>query len=161
MDNLDPLRFVKFYASVKHAGQEYSLGQPYVVHLKATDDVLVRFGVTDLVMRTAAWLHDVIEDQGVTARDIAEMFGEEVATLVAAVTNEEGPNRKARGLLTYPKIRKTPRAVQLKLADRIANVENGGRMVQKYREEYEDFRRALYVPGEYENMWQHLDKLLS
>jgi (p)ppGpp synthase/HD superfamily hydrolase len=90
------------------------------------------------------------------------MFGEEVARLVHAVTNEPGPNRKQRGMATYPKIRDAGDcAVALKLADRIANVEMGGKLVAMYAKEYEDFRRALYTPGQNEPMWAHLDSLLK
>jgi hypothetical protein len=47
------------------------------------------------------------------------------------------------------------------LADRIANVEHGGKLVDMYKREYEDFRRALYTKDEYENMWNHLDGLMK
>lgn len=125
---LDPLRFIKFYASTKHAGQMYSGGLPYTHHLQAVEDVLRRFGVTDEDMLTAAWGHDMIEDCDVKIKDVAEMFGNRVAELISAVTNEKGDNRKIRAALTYPKIRATFGAVQLKLADRIANVEAGGNL---------------------------------
>lgn len=55
-------------------------------------------------------------------------------------------NRKTRNAATYPKIRDGgPRAVCLKLADRIANVRNGGGSVQMYKREHEDFRRGIYL----------------
>lgn len=165
MTRLDPLRFAKFYATVKHVNNSYS-GLPYTHHLAAVESVLRRFGVTPdndagLEMLIAAWLHDVVEDvEDVKVKDVAEMFGDRVAELVAAVTNESGENRKARAAATYPKIRRTPGATMLKLADRIANVEMGGKLVKMYADEYEDFRRALYTKGHYEDMWAHLDKLL-
>ena len=90
------------------------------------------------------------------------MFGDEVAQLVSAVTNEDGPNRKTRAALTYPKIRNAgTNAITLKLADRIANVENGGKLVDMYRKEYADFRWTLYMQGSLDNMWTHLDSLLK
>jgi (p)ppGpp synthase/HD superfamily hydrolase len=110
---------------------------------------------------TAAWLHDVVEDAGVKVKELAEMFNDRVSQLVEAVTNESGANRKIRAALTYPKIRAIPDAVRLKLADRIANVEHGGKLVEMYRREYDDFRRALYSPGQWEEMWSHLDGLLA
>jgi (p)ppGpp synthase/HD superfamily hydrolase len=170
---LDPLRWAKFYASIKHAGQCYAGGLPYTHHLAAVEAVLRRFGIGSLPTRgdndcatqedllTAAWLHDVCEDCGVKRKEISELFGEYVAELVWAVTNEPGENRKVRGALTYPKIRSVRGATTLKLADRIANVEQGGNLVGMYRKEYEDFRRALYTVGENEPMWAHLDGLLA
>lgn len=158
---MDPLRHVKFFATVKHAGQSYS-GLPYTHHLAAVESVLKRFNVTDEALLAASWLHDVVEDTDVKVKEIEEMFGHEVAVLVSAVTNEDGPNRKSRHALTYPKIREAgEKAIRLKLADRIANVESGGNLVGMYKKEHEDFRRALYTPGQAEDMWAHLNKILS
>jgi hypothetical protein len=64
-------------------------------------------------------------------------------------------------MLTYPKIRAVKGATRLKLADRIANVEQGGKLVDMYRKEYEDFKRNLFVTGENEDMWKHLDGLMA
>jgi (p)ppGpp synthase/HD superfamily hydrolase len=159
---MDPLRHVKFFAAVKHTGQIYSGGMPYTHHLAAVESVLRRFGVTDENMLSAAWLHDVLEDTETSSKEIEEMFGAEIVRLVKAVTNEDGPNRKTRNALTYPKIREAgENAVKLKLADRIANIETGGSLVQMYKKEYEDFKRALYTVNQAEEMWNHLDLLLN
>lgn len=158
---MDSLRFVKFFANVKHAGQLYSSGLPYTHHLAAVEAVLRRFGTTDETMLMGAWLHDVVEDTPTKLKEVEEMFGADVARLVAAVTNEEGENRKIRAALTYPKIRAAgPDALRLKLADRIANVESGGNLIKMYKKEYEDFRRSLYTAGQNEDMWAHLDTLM-
>lgn len=158
---MDPLRHVKFFAAVKHAGQTYA-GLPYTHHLAAVEQVLRRFNITDENMLTASWLHDVVEDTEVKLKEVEEMFGPEVARLVHAVTNEDGPNRKVRHALTYPKIREAgEKAIQLKLADRIANVEAGGNLVGMYRKEHEDFKRALYTSGQADTMWEHLNALMK
>ena len=158
---MDPLRHVKFFAAVKHGNQTYSNGLPYTHHLAAVEQVLRRFGVEEHAMLEAAWLHDVVEDTTTKLKDVAEMFGERVAALVGSVTNEPGPNRKMRGLATYPKTLAQEGGVCLKLADRIANVEAGGKLVDMYRKEYDGFRRALYTPGICEEMWAHLDELMK
>lgn len=158
---MDPLRHVKFFAAVKHAGQTYGSGLPYTHHLAAVEQVLRRFNITDESLLTASWLHDVVEDTETKLKEIEEMFGPEVARLVHAVTNEDGPNRKTRHALTYPKIREAgDKAIRLKLADRIANVESGGNLIGMYKKEYDDFRRALYTPNQAEDMWAHLDSIL-
>jgi len=159
---MDPLRHVKFFATVKHAGQTYSSGLPYTHHLAAVEQVLRRFNISDESLLTASWLHDVVEDTPTKLKEVEEMFGPEVARLVHAVTNEAGPNRKSRHALTYPKIREAgEKAIRLKLADRIANVEAGGNLVGMYQKEHEDFRRALYTSGQAEDMWTHLNTLLG
>ncbi len=156
------LKFAQFFATTKHAGQQYS-GLPYTHHLQAVETILHRFPEVDdeSEMFIAAWLHDVVEDTPTKLKEVEEMFGYRVGELVGAVTNEDGPNRKIRNALTYPKIRTVRGAVRLKLADRIANVESGGKLVDMYKREYEDFHRALYTPGQYETMWKHLDNLLK
>lgn len=159
---MDPLRHVKFFATVRHADQRYSSGLPYTHHLAAVEQVLRRFGVSDENLLTASWLHDVVEDTETKVKEIEEMFGSEVARIVHAVTNEDAPNRKMRHALTYPKIRDAGlSAITLKLADRIANVESGGNLIGMYRKEHEDFRRALYTPGQAEEMWAHLNSLIG
>jgi len=166
MSLMDIIAAAKSYATLHHVirkGQLYGV-VPYTHHLDQADRVLLRFDEDRIVLRTAIWLHDVVEDTDVKLRDIEENFGEEVATLVGAVTSEEGPNRRTRNALTYPKIRTAgPDAVRLKLADRIANVENGGGSVSMYFREYPDFRHALFSPVDSLNssMWGHLDHLLQ
>lgn len=167
------------FATQKHVldnHQLYGNLLPYTHHPAAVVEVLRRFGFTDEVIVTAAWLHDIVEDtrdkpNEVRVRDIEELFGEEVAELVRAVTSDEGPNRKVRNALTYPRIFAAgERAIVLKLADRIANIEYGGRAREMYKKEYPEFRRALfdanavgnspkYQLGQYQ-MWEHLDDLL-
>lgn len=159
----DPITQAKHFATLEHVtkrGQLYGV-LPYTHHLERVDNVLIRFGhEEDMELRVGAWLHDVMEDCGIKRKLIEEVFGENVADLVWRVTNEPGENRKVRGMLTYPKIRESERATVLKLADRIANVENGGTLVKMYLKEYEDFRRAIYTPNVAEAMWSHLNQLL-
>lgn len=166
----------QMFATQKHVSDNHQLygWLPYTHHLAAVDAVLVRFGHKDEVIRAAAWLHDVVEDtrgcnNEVRVRDIEEAFGEDVAALVGAVTSEPGENRKVRNALTYPKIiAGGERAVALKLADRIANCESGGRAIVMYRKEHAEFRRNLHPGGNNLDertanglMWAHLDDLLE
>jgi guanosine-3',5'-bis(diphosphate) 3'-pyrophosphohydrolase len=164
---MDQLTAAKHFATLHHVirkGQLYG-PVPYTHHLSDVEGVLREFGITDEDMLVASWLHDVIEDTDVKVRDIEESFGSCVATLVSAVTSEDGPNRKTRNALTYPKIRGTGNAAtKLKLADRIANVRNGGSSVEMYRREHSDFKHALTTGLEDEEsleMWAELDRLLG
>lgn len=170
--NIDGLKVARFYATVKHAGQLYGGSLPYTHHLAAVESVMGRFldplgdedpdiGGWEAELLVACWLHDIVEDTGTKVKEIREMFGERVARLVEAVTDEPGPNRKVRKALTYPKIRGEKYAVLVKLADRIANVEAGGSLGDMYKKEYEDFRRALYTKGTATCMWNHLDHLMG
>jgi (p)ppGpp synthase/HD superfamily hydrolase len=61
---------------------------PYVIHPIRVAWTLERHGYDDEVI-TAGLLHDTIEDTDVTAEEIAERFGDRVAKLVQAVSEED------------------------------------------------------------------------
>ena len=163
---MDQITAAKQFATLHHVirkGQMYGV-LPYTHHLQAVEEILREFGESRVMILTAAWLHDVIEDTDVKLRDIEENFGEDVALLVGAVTSEPGDNRKMRNALTYPKIRSAgPLAVRLKLADRLANVKSGGGSLKMYIKEYADFRHQLFNVNDILNvpMWNMLDKLMD
>lgn len=171
-------------AQAAHKGQQHG-SRPYLCHLDEVVEVLERYGERDPVMLAAGWLHDTIEDtqMPVDRLDIVP----KVKALVLAITDEPGKNRRERHQKTYPKIRATPGATKLKLADRIANVETCAQdeelsrvptiltlkgevlasskrtpgLLAMYRKEHPGLRAALYVAGEHEEMWAHLDGLLK
>jgi len=148
----------KEFAIAAHGDQQKYGKHPYSKHLQDVVSCSQRFGLSESI-QTAAWLHDVVEDTPVTVDEIREEFGEEIAKLVDAVTDEPGSNRKERHQKTYPKTRNAGAdAIALKLCDRIANVEAVGKM-KMYRKEYPEFRRMLYRKGELEELWNHLDDL--
>ncbi len=159
------LQHAKLYASEAHKAQTYSGDQPYTKHLYAVESVLRRFGITDEDMLCAAWLHDVVEDTPTTVDEIRQLFGDNVSALVYAVTNEAGANRAERHARTYHKIQANDAALQLKLADRIANVEacieDRDSRIKMYRKEWDEFKSKLYKPGLYEDMWRHLEFLIE
>ncbi len=72
---------------------------------------------------SAAVLHDVVEDAGVTNVEVAERFGADVAALVAEVTDDKSLDKQERKRIQIehaPHL--SPRAKLIKLADKIANV---------------------------------------
>ncbi len=132
--------------------------------------VAERFGLNGEDFITACYLHDTLEDTRRSYSDLKDRFGERVAEMVYAVTNERGRNRKERNEKTYPKIRGVYDATCLKLADRIANVEyglaNGGKF-EMYATEFPAFAGALYLPQQFfdgsvaDRMWELLARLLN
>lgn len=158
----------RMFAEIAHAGITYNDEVPYTVHLDHVVSVLRRFGFTDSIMICAGYTHDSLEDTKTSYKRLKEKFGEEVAELVFAVTNELGRNRTEKNAKTYPKIQGFDRATALKLADRIANVEYGmateGGKRDMYVKEYPGFKLAIKVPTEdarIDRMWAHLDLLLA
>jgi (p)ppGpp synthase/HD superfamily hydrolase len=148
------------FARQRHGDQRYS-GEPYDVHLAEVAAVLDRFGVEDPDLAVAAWLHDVVEYTDTMLEEVERRFGSRVRDLVGAVTVEPCDTRAARFAATYPKLRRVPGAVTLKLADRIANVERGGPKRAMYRDEHPKFRAALHEPGQADAMWAHLDRVVN
>lgn len=155
------------FAAMIHKDQGKTYGDlPYSAHLDAVVAQLLRFDFTDKNLIAAAYLHDIVEDCGISLNTIFELFGEETAALVGAVTDEPGANRKERKAKTYPKIKATPGALALKLADRLANVEHALeagniRMFKMYQKEQAGFVEALRTPGELDTMWLALDSLFK
>ncbi|MGE5280983.1 MAG: HD domain-containing protein [Chloroflexota bacterium] len=72
-----------------HAGQlrRGSDGRPYIEHPLAVADVLLEHGYGDDVL-AAALLHDVVEKSEIESGEIRERFGERVAGLVEALTED-------------------------------------------------------------------------
>jgi (p)ppGpp synthase/HD superfamily hydrolase len=151
-----------------HREQKYG-DEPYIVHLRAVEAVLVEFGFLDEEMRSAAYLHDVLEDTSATSEDLLrEGFSKEVVGLVEGVTSESGSNRRERNSATYPKIAQDVKRVALKLADRIANVRHSiatnSSHLEIYKREHPGFRRALhglFDESRINAMWRSLDALLG
>lgn len=153
-------------------GQTYD-GKSYSTHLAAVESVLREFGANEeqhLDMLCAAWLHDTLEDTKLTPDDIRLALGndaivDDIMELVEAVTlNQVASSRGLALRLTLPRIRQNPRAVMLKLADRIANVRashKSGPHYWRYVDEYPMFRVVLHREGEFEAMWHELDSLLG
>ena len=71
----------------------------------------------------AALLHDTIEDTKTTPAELEEHFGPEVALVVGEVTDDKRLSREERKTLQIhhaPHV--SPRAKQVKIADKICNV---------------------------------------
>lgn len=151
----------RLVAQVAHGSQTYGDIFPYVKHLDDVVGVLRRFGLGQGPLVIAGYLHDAIEDGDVSYNDIKTHFGEKVAEIVYCVTDELGRNRKERKEKTLPKIASNPDAILVKLADRIANIEHGGRK-SMYRKEHQEFKDALgpASSADAKPMWEHLEDLL-
>lgn len=98
--------------------------EPYVNHLSEVARLVAEAtGGNDPRLVAAALLHDVIEDQGVAHATLVEKFGEDVAGLVAEVTDDKKLPREERKRLQIENApRKSARAKVLALADKTANL---------------------------------------
>jgi (p)ppGpp synthase/HD superfamily hydrolase len=156
------LRDALFVAENAHKNQRYDEIFPYMKHIYDVIDVLKRFDFKSNKMLIGAALHDSIEDDGISFNDIKKHFGVDIAEMVYCVTDELGRTRKEKKEKTLPKTAGNPDAIILKLADRIANIEHGGK-IDMYAKEYDEFKGALFLntPSDGKLMWSHLDNLLK
>lgn len=180
----DIVATARAFAIAAHGSQMYGKGEqarPYVAHLDEVAGVLRDLGTgTGDVELAAAYLHDVIEDTSTSAVAIEAAFarfGADAAARLAAIagfcTDVPGPNRKQRKAATYERMRRDVAAapawirsaVQVKLADRIANLRACRRdspsMLDMYRGESGSFRAALFVAGMSDPMWAEHDRLTA
>jgi len=144
-----------------HGNQTYDGIFPYHKHLDDVVDVLKRFGFSGKYI-VAGYLHDIIEDTALSYNKVKKYFGDEVAEMVYCVTDELGRDREEKKRKTLPKTASNPDAIILKLGDRIANIEHGGK-IDMYRKEYLQFKGALILntPNDGLKMWAHLESLLK
>ena len=75
----------KAWAARWHEGQRDKAGKPYVTHPER-----VAGRLSALEEQVVAWLHDTVEDTGLTLREIENAFGPETAAAVDAVSRRPG-----------------------------------------------------------------------
>lgn len=168
------IRAIRYAVAAHHDVNETYDGVPYSLHLAISAhyaDVfsyLLPKSERDDVL-AAVWLHDVIEDCRRSYNDLKSVFGEKIAELVFAVTNDRGRTRSERaGENYYRGIVATPFATYVKLCDRLANASYSAsmgdeRMVTVYGKELDAFLRHLEPACEtdYTPMKQALREVLA
>jgi (p)ppGpp synthase/HD superfamily hydrolase len=114
------------FAAERHAKQKRKgiAAEPYVNHLiEVAHLVSTALSEPDTNLIIAAMLHDTIEDAGVTRSDLARRFGNDVAGLVAEVTDDKSlPKQERKDLQVKNARKKSARAQVIKLADLISNM---------------------------------------
>lgn len=115
-------------ANDKHKNQKRGSGEPYIIHPLNVAYILASIGLDDNTI-CAALLHDVVEDTDVTNEDLKDIFGTEVAEMVAGVTKlssiqfatvEEKQVENYRRM--FLAMGKDIRVILIKLADRLHNM---------------------------------------
>lgn len=101
-------------------------GEPYWNHCQAVANIIstgMQYTPSN-EMLAAAWLHDTVEDTGVTNNEIRERFGDVVADYVFFLTDPvmPGVNRAGRKAATVARLNQASVHVKnIKLADMIDN----------------------------------------
>jgi (p)ppGpp synthase/HD superfamily hydrolase len=152
LDELPLARDAVVYASERHAGQRRKVDEaPFVLHPLEVAALLHNSRHPEPVVAAGA-LHDTVEDTHAEPSEIRERFGNEVAALVAAVTEDptidDYAERKAQ--LRRQVAEHGPEAAAVYAADKVAKVrelrgraacdrgllagEEGSRKLDHYRE---------------------------
>lgn len=117
------------WGSYLHRNQKRASGEPYYIHPLAVARILVNLKM-DKASVIAALLHDTEEDTDVSREELSERYGEEIESLVNAVTKitmvEAGNDKKNVKQKTLQKISiamsKDIRVILIKLADKLHNM---------------------------------------
>ena len=131
--NKDDLRLIRHsfeYALEKHEGQFRKSGQPYIIHAIEVAYLVCQLqgGPTTIA---AAFLHDTIEDCGVTQQDLIKEFNEDVAEIVFSLTKIKALSHQRRHDKDFVAeghrkiflgMAKDIRVIIIKLCDRLHNM---------------------------------------
>lgn len=111
------------FAKEKHKDQKRKwTGNPYFEHLAEVAGIVASVERVGDIVLACAWLHDVIEDQGVSPEEIEKHFGFQVSVAVLSLSDLEVGDRDTRKEMSRQRLAKTPGWVQtIKVADIISN----------------------------------------
>lgn len=116
----------KEFATKAHYGQKRKYGnRDYIYHPEQVVKYLQNKGYNDENLLCAAWLHDVIEDCGVSFDELVKEFSYEVAHLVNEVSHPAAVsgNRQERWQVYIDHYNRASSLGKiLKLADRVCNL---------------------------------------
>lgn len=128
-ENIELIQKAYDFAYEHHKGQFRKSGEPYVIHVIQVANTLALMHCGPKTI-AAGLVHDTVEDcQGVTTDTITELFGQEIATLVDAVTKigaikfkDEEEYLASNHRKLFIAMAKDIRVILIKLADRLHNM---------------------------------------
>ena len=128
-ENIELIQKAYDFAYEHHKGQFRKSGEPYVIHVIQVANILAEMHCGPKTI-AAGLLHDTVEDcEAVTTETITELFGEEIATLVDAVTKigaikfkDEEEYLASNHRKLFIAMAKDIRVILIKLADRLHNM---------------------------------------
>jgi GTP pyrophosphokinase len=150
--DVELLRRAYVFSALEHKGQVRHSGEPYLVHPLGVADLLADMKL-DVVTIAAGLLHDVVEDTLTSVERIQELFGPEVAHVVAGVTKisaipfsstEERQAENFRKMLLA--MVDDIRVILVKLADRLHNMRTLHHLPEERRIKIAQETQDIYAP---------------
>ena len=123
-------------AASRHAGQADKAGAPYIGHPQR-----VAGRLNSPEEQIVGWLHDTVEDTGLSLAEVEARFGKAVAQAVDAVSRREGEPWEAYLL----RVKANPVARRVKISDLIdnSNLSRLPRVTRRDVERQGKYNRAL------------------
>jgi len=143
------------FSNNAHKGQLRKSGEPFVTHCTQVATILIDLleRRMDTPLVCSSLLHDVIEDGNVTAAQLEEEFGKEVAYLVDGVTKIGGFKFRSKEVEQAEYFRKMllsmakdVRVVLIKLADRLHNMRTLGSLDETRIMQTAEETRDIFAP---------------
>ncbi len=141
------------YAAKAHEGAlRKGSNMPYIVHPKTVAAIVAAMG-GDPEEIAAAYLHDVIEDAGVTYEELKEEFGQRTADLVRAETEDKSKTWTERKQATIDRLHAASREEKrITFADKLSNLRStaedylaiGDEIWQKFRQKEKSMQEWYY-----------------
>ncbi|MBW8880269.1 MAG: bifunctional (p)ppGpp synthetase/guanosine-3',5'-bis(diphosphate) 3'-pyrophosphohydrolase [Asticcacaulis sp.] len=140
------------YAMRMHGAQLRASGDPYFAHPIEVAGILTDYKLDAAAIATAL-LHDTIEDTPATRAEIADKFGDEIATMVEGVTKltrlelQSEYTKQSENLRKFIlAISKDIRVLLVKLADRLHNMRTLHYVAPEKRERISRETLEVYAP---------------
>ena len=126
----------KAWAERLHQGQVDKAGQPYIGH-----PARVAGRLESEEAQVVGWLHDTVEDTGLTIEAVEAQFGPETASALDAVTRRTGESWDDY----LVRVKENPVARQVKISDLIdnSNLSRLPRVTMKDVRRQEKYNKAL------------------
>jgi GTP diphosphokinase / guanosine-3',5'-bis(diphosphate) 3'-diphosphatase len=127
MDKINILLEAISLAADKHKFQRRkgSLNIPYINHPIKVCNLIKMCGEDDIDLLISAILHDTIEDTITTQSELADLFGQKVASIVMEVTDDmKLPKKKRKELQIIEALTLSRQAKIIKVADKASNIED-------------------------------------
>jgi GTP pyrophosphokinase len=140
------------FSSEAHFSQKRVEGSPYIEHPVAVASILADMKM-DIATIAAGLLHDTIEDTNTTVKDIKDLFGEEVAFIVEALTKlsriefktkEEAQAENFRKMLLA--MSEDVRVILIKFADRLHNMRTLQHLPENKQQRIASETLEIYAP---------------